>query len=61
VVTIEAGRRTGIAAMLRGTPAADPAYASAGGSTGIHESGGFRPVRVVGELEGFKFTEGLKS
>jgi ubiquinone/menaquinone biosynthesis C-methylase UbiE len=61
VVTIEAGARTGVAALLRGAPAVDPAYASTGGASRILESGGFRPVRVVGELEGFKFTEGLKS
>ena len=59
VITIEAGTRSGLAALFRGSP---PAPASSGSSaTAVLESGGFRPVRNVGDLEGFKFSEGLKS
>jgi SAM-dependent methyltransferase len=58
-VTIEAGPRSGFAAMLRGGAA--PATDLAAGGLASLEAGGFRPVRVVGELEGYRFTEGLKS
>ncbi len=61
IVTIEAGRRTGLAAIFSGAAASNPADADAGGAVGLLESGGFRPVRLVGELEGVKFTEGLKT
>ena len=59
VITIEAGTRGGLAGLFRGTPAA--AAPSDSAATAVLESAGFRPVRVVGDLEGFKFSEGLKS
>lgn len=61
IVTIEPGKRTGLSAMFAGAAASDSAYAGAGGAVGLLESGGFRPVRLVGDLEGVKFTEGLKT
>jgi hypothetical protein len=60
-VIIEPGPRTGIAGLLRPAPAVDPAYAAAGGTLALLEAGGFRAVRIVGQLEGFTFIEGLKS
>jgi SAM-dependent methyltransferase len=56
-VAITPGPRTGLGALLRPArpeAASDSAAAALG-------SAGFRPVRVVGELEGFRFTEGLKT
>ena len=59
VITIEAGTRRGLAGLFGGTSSATSPSASA--ATAVLESGGFRPVRIVGDLEGFKFSEGLKS
>ena len=53
VVVIEPGQRTGIGALLGGS-------ATAAATIPALEAGGFRPVRVVGDLEGLKFTEGLR-
>ena len=61
VVTIEPGPRGGLAGLLRGGAAPDPAYDAAGGTLAVLQSGGFRAVRTVGQLEGFTFVEGLKS
>ena len=60
-ITIEAGPRGGLGALLRGGGGAAAAADPAAGGLAVLEGGSFRPVRVVGELEGFKFTEGLKS
>jgi demethylmenaquinone methyltransferase/2-methoxy-6-polyprenyl-1,4-benzoquinol methylase len=61
VVTIEPGPRSGLTGMFRGGAATDPAYDAAGGTPAVLQSGGFRAVRTVGQLEGFTFIEGLKS
>jgi ubiquinone/menaquinone biosynthesis C-methylase UbiE len=49
----------GIDALLRRTPT-DPAYAATGGAKPAIEAAGFRPVRILAERQGFRFTEGLK-
>jgi ubiquinone/menaquinone biosynthesis C-methylase UbiE len=51
--------RSGIGAILRRTPT-DPAYAATGGAKPALEAAGFRPVRVLAERQGIRFTEGLK-
>jgi SAM-dependent methyltransferase len=61
IVVIEAGVRSGVGGLLRGQPAVNADYVSSGGTVAALESAGFRPVRVVGELEGFRFTEGLNT
>ncbi len=62
IITVEPGIRSGIfgrlGALLR-QPDNTPANA-AGGMAVFLEAAGFRPVRVVGKLDGFTFTEGLK-
>jgi SAM-dependent methyltransferase len=61
LVAIEAGRRSGLSSLFgSGTPSS-PEYEAAGGTVAALESAGFRPVRLVGDLEGFRFIEGLKS
>lgn len=60
VVVIEALPREGLAGLLRGR-AVDEHYARAGGAAGALAAEGFRPVRVLGEREGYRFTEGLKT
>jgi len=56
IVAITAGARTGLAAYFGGgggPAASDP--------EGALVAAGFRPVRHVGELEGLRFTEGMKT
>jgi SAM-dependent methyltransferase len=60
VVVIEAMPRQGLAALFRGQPV-DEHYAAAGGSEGALKAEGFKPVRLLGEREGYRFTEGLKT
>lgn len=50
---------TGIRRLL-GPARADAAYRSSGGAKPALEAAGFRPVRVLAERDGFRFTEGLK-
>ena len=42
-------------------PRGNEAYESAGGIVGALEAAGFRPVRLLAEREGYKFTEGIKT
>lgn len=59
VVTIDGAGRSGLAALFgRGPEGAETPSAD---TLAVLEAGGFRPVRVVGELEGFTFAEGMKS
>jgi len=56
-MAITPGPRTGLGALLK------PAVAEVAGDSAAAAltAAGFHPVRVVGELEGFRFTEGLKA
>ncbi len=56
-VAITPGPKTGLAALLRPAAPEAPGHSAAAALT----AAGFKPVRVVGELEGFRFTEGLKT
>ena len=60
VMTIEAGTVTGIKRLLH-TQTGSEAYASAGGVVSALEAAGFKPVRLLADREGFKFSEGVKS
>ena len=60
IVIIEAARRGGLAGLFRGHEV-DEHYARAGGAEGALKAEGFKPVRILGEVEGYKFTEGLKT
>jgi ubiquinone/menaquinone biosynthesis C-methylase UbiE len=61
LVTIEGGTRSGLASLLRSDPARDSDFEKSGGSVAALRAAGFSPVRLLGDLEGFRFTEGLKS
>ena len=61
IVVIERGTPSGLGALLRTAPKADPAYEAGGGTVAVLENGGFRPVRTLGDREGFRFVEGLKT
>jgi ubiquinone/menaquinone biosynthesis C-methylase UbiE len=57
IVVVTQGPKTGLAALFgSGTPAT-----TEDAVVPVLTTAGFRPVRVVGELEGLRFTEGLKS
>lgn len=56
-VAITPGPKTGLAALLRPAQPGAPGDSAAAALA----AAGFHPVRVVGELEGFRFTEGLKA
>lgn len=54
IVAIEPGERRGLGAVFGGSSG------QAAQTIPTLEASGFRPVRVVGDLEGLKFTEGLR-
>jgi SAM-dependent methyltransferase len=60
LVAIDGAARTGLAGLVRGR-AAESEYERSGGASAALERAGFRPVRVLAEREGYRFTEGLKS
>jgi hypothetical protein len=60
VMTIEAGPATGIMSFIR-HPRGNEAYDAAGGIVSALEAAGFKPVRLLAEREGYKFTEGIKT
>lgn len=59
VIVIERGKRGGLAALF-GSQQEDTHYAAAGGAAGALKAEGFAAVRVIGEAEGYKFTEGVR-
>jgi SAM-dependent methyltransferase len=60
LVVIESAPRGGLAGLVRAHAVSEP-YAKRGGAEGALKAEGFRPVRVLGEIEGYIFTEGLKT
>jgi ubiquinone/menaquinone biosynthesis C-methylase UbiE len=60
VIAIEAGPKSGLAGIIR-PYRPDAAYEAAGGAVAALQAGGFKPVRVLWEREGYRFTEGLKT
>lgn len=61
VMTIEAGTRTGLRSMLRPAPAAQAPYDASGGSAAALRQAGFNAVRDLGDREGMKFLEGIRT
>lgn len=59
-IVLDAGPRTGLRAVLRRGPGPDTAYETAGGSVTALGAAGFRPVRVLAERDGLRFTEGFR-
>jgi SAM-dependent methyltransferase len=60
IIVIESTPRRGLAGLLRGH-SVDEYYAAAGGAEGALRAERFRPVRSLGDHEGHRFTEGLKT
>jgi SAM-dependent methyltransferase len=60
LLAVEAGPRSGLSAMFASAPAQTP-FDQSGGTLAALQTAGFKPVRVLAEREGYKFTEGLKA
>jgi SAM-dependent methyltransferase len=60
IIVIEAGPKSGLAGIIK-PYRPDASYEAAGGSAAALETAGFRPVRLLWEREGYRFTEGLKT
>jgi SAM-dependent methyltransferase len=60
LVSVEASAQSGLKAWLHPAKQND-AYEAGGGTVAAMRSAGFQPVRVVGEREGYRFIEGLKT
>jgi SAM-dependent methyltransferase len=60
LVVLDAGAAGGLPALLGRAPRPDPRYVAAGGAVALLEAAGFRPVRLLAERDGYRFTEGLR-
>jgi SAM-dependent methyltransferase len=60
IIVVEAMPRGGLGGLLRGHKV-NERYAAGGGAQGALKAEGFKPVRVLGEVEQYRFTEGLKT
>jgi SAM-dependent methyltransferase len=60
LVVLDAGEVSGLPALMSRAARPDPQYAAAGGSVSLLEAAGFRPVRLLADRDGYRFTEGLR-
>ena len=60
VMTIEPGAVSGLKSLIQ-QRRSDEAHEGSGGVVGALEMAGFRPVRLLADREGYKFTEGIRS
>jgi ubiquinone/menaquinone biosynthesis C-methylase UbiE len=60
LITIEAGARTGLSALWRPGGKPDVGNPNAGDVSPMLGAAGFKPVRLLADREGLRFTEGLK-
>jgi len=59
LLALEAGAQTGLRSLFGGTKP-DAGYEGSGGTAAALEAAGFRPVRALGDRQGYRFIEGLK-
>lgn len=59
MMVIEAEPRGGLGSLIRPYPV-DGHYAATGETVGALKSGGFRPVRILADRDGYRFVEGSK-
>ena len=59
LIALEAGAQTGFRSLFGGARP-DLGYERAGGTVAALETAGFRPVRMLGDRQGYRFIEGLK-
>ncbi len=60
LLALEAGTQTGLRSLFGGAKL-DAAYETAGGTVAALEAAGFRPVRSLGDRQGYRFIEALKA
>ena len=60
-IAIEAGAPSGLKAIFSPAPKVDERYQQTGGTTGAMEAAGFKPVRLLADRDGLRFTEGLNA
>ena len=60
IIVLQPGPRSGLMGLLRPVRI-DAQYEQAGGTAAALETVGFRPVRLLGERDGYRFFEGLKT
>jgi hypothetical protein len=60
MIALESGAPTGLRGLLGGAKG-DTSYHAEGGTVGVLEAAGFRPVRTLGDRQGYRFIEGLKA
>jgi ubiquinone/menaquinone biosynthesis C-methylase UbiE len=60
VIALEAGAPTGLRGLMGGAKR-DTEYEAAGGTAAALSRAGFRPVRTLGDRQGYRFIEGLKA
>jgi ubiquinone/menaquinone biosynthesis C-methylase UbiE len=60
LLALEAGAQSGLRSLFGGAKV-DGAYETAGGTAAALEAAGFRPVRSLGDRQGYRFIEGLKA
>jgi SAM-dependent methyltransferase len=60
LIVIEAEPRGGLGGLFRTYPV-DSHYAATGETIGALKAEGFKPVRILGDREGYRFVEGLKT
>jgi SAM-dependent methyltransferase len=60
LIVTEAGERSGVTAMFA-SPRKNEHYEAAGGTIAALQVAGFKPVRLLADRDGFRFTEGLRS
>ena len=59
LIVTEAGERSGVTAMFA-SPRKNEHYEAAGGTIAALQVAGFKPVRLLADRDGFRFTEGLR-
>jgi len=59
LLALEAGTQTGLRGLFGGTKP-DAGYEGSGGTAAALDAAGFRPVRTIGDRQGYRFIEGLK-
>jgi ubiquinone/menaquinone biosynthesis C-methylase UbiE len=59
LMALETGAPTGLRGLLGGKKL-DAQYEGTGGTVAALEGAGFRPVRILGDRQGFRFIEGLR-
>jgi ubiquinone/menaquinone biosynthesis C-methylase UbiE len=60
LLALEAGSQTGLRSLFGGMKP-DAEYEAAGGTAAALEAAGLRPVRTLGDRQGYRFIEGLKA